>query len=135
MHCIVALFAGLVFGLGLILSGMTDPENIQNFLDVSGNWDPALMFVMVGAIMLSAITFLWVKRRSHTILGEPLALPVNSTIDRRLVLGATLFGVGWGLAGFCPGPAVASLISQPQKAGLFVVSMIIGMLLFHALKK
>ncbi len=135
MHMIIALIAGLVFGLGLILSGMTDPENIHNFLDISGNWDPALMFVMVGAISLSAFAFFWAKSRSQTILGEPLVLPVNTIIDRHLILGATLFGIGWGLAGFCPGPAVASIISQPHKAGLFLISMIVGMLVFHRFKK
>jgi len=124
-----AFIAGLIFGLGLILSGMTNPENIQNFLDISGLWDPALIFVMVGAIAVSAVAFFLVKRTPNTILGEPINLPKNTTIDLRLIFGAALFGIGWALVGFCPGPALAAIITLPLEAGLFVASMLVGMLL------
>lgn len=135
MTLLFAFIAGLLFGLGLILSGMTNPDNIQNFLDIAGHWDPSLLFVMVGAIVVSAITFFWVKSRSISLLGEPLHLPTNTTIDRKLILGASLFGIGWGLVGFCPGPAIAAIITQTQEAGLFVISMIVGMLGFKLSKK
>lgn len=135
MQIIVALIAGLIFGLGLILSGMTNPDNIQNFLDITGNWDPALLLVMVGAIMVSAVAFFWIKRSEASLLGEPVQLPSNKLVDTKLIAGATLFGIGWGLIGFCPGPAVVTLVIQPQVAGLFIVSMIGGMLVFNCLIK
>lgn len=131
MQILIALLAGLVFGLGLILSGMTNPDNIQNFLDVSGNWDPALLFVMVGAILVSAIAFFWIKKRSSSLLGVPIQLPTNKIIDKKLIIGAALFGLGWGLGGFCPGPAIAALITQSEESGLFIVSMVVGMLVFN----
>lgn len=133
MKVIFAGFAGLVFGFGLILSGMTNPDNIQNFLDILGNWDPALLFVMVGAIFVSIFAFLWVKPRPTSLLGEPIQLPTNTVVDAKLMIGAALFGIGWGLIGFCPGPAIVALTIQPQEAGLFVVAMVGGMLLFNAL--
>jgi len=135
MQIVIALITGVVFGLGLILSGMTNPENIQNFLDIFGNWDPALMFVMVGAILISAIAFWWIKSKHTPILGESIHLPSNKVIDAKLIIGATLFGIGWGLVGFCPGPAIASMINQPQEAGLFVLAMIVGILTFNRFKK
>lgn len=130
MTLLFALIAGLVFGLGLILSGMTNPDNIQNFLDVFGTWDPSLIFVMVGAILVSVFSFLWMKSRPFSLLGVPLNTANNSSINQKLITGAALFGIGWGLVGFCPGPAIASIITQPQDAGLFVASMVVGMLGF-----
>lgn len=135
MKVIFAGFAGLVFGFGLILSGMTNPDNIQNFLDILGNWDPALLFVMLGAIFVSIFAFIWMKSRPTSLLGEPIQLPANTVIDAKLVTGAALFGIGWGLIGFCPGPALVALTIQPQEAGLFVVAMLAGMLLFKSLSR
>lgn len=135
MNLLLSFVSGLVFGVGLILSGMTDTTNVQNFLDISGHWDPSLMFVMVGAIMVSAVAFLWIKGRSTSLLSLPINLSKNTVIDSQLMVGAALFGVGWGLVGLCPGPAIVSLITQPQQAGLFVASMAIGMLIFNQFKK
>lgn len=135
MPLFIALLSGLIFGVGLILSGMTEPINIQNFLDITGRWDPSLMFVMVGAILVSAIAFLWIKPRPTSLLGTPLNLVKNTVVDYKLIAGAALFGIGWGLGGFCPGPAIASLTIQPAQAGLFVISMIIGMLTFKLASK
>ncbi len=135
MTLLFAFIAGLIFGLGLILSGMTNTANIQNFLDITGHWDPSLMFVMAGALMVSAVSFMLIKARSSSLLGVAIDLPKKSIIDQKLVTGAALFGVGWGLVGFCPGPAIVSLVTQPPQAGLFVISMVSGMLLFNVLNK
>lgn len=135
MQLFVALLAGLIFGVGLILSGMTNPDNIQNFLDITGNWDPALLFVMVGAIMVSAVAFFWIKKSETSLLGEPVQLPSNKLVDTKLIAGATFFGIGWGLIGFCPGPAIAALITQPEQASLFLVSMVAGMIIFKMVKR
>jgi hypothetical protein len=133
MQIIVALIAGLVFGLGLILSGMTNPAKVIGFLDVAGNWDPSLALVMGGAIAAAFLPFRLVKGRSTALLGGPLRLPTATGIDRRLVLGSLAFGVGWGLAGYCPGPALASLLSGGVKPLLFVAAMLAGMAVFELL--
>ena len=135
MNLLLSFVSGLVFGLGLILSGMTDTANVQNFLDITGHWDPSLMFVMVGEIMVSTVAFLWIKGRSTSLLSLPINLSQNTVIDSQLMMGSALFGVGWGLVGFCPGPAIVSLTTQPQQAGLFVASMAIGMVAFNVIKK
>ncbi|GAC1432649.1 MAG: membrane protein [Burkholderiaceae bacterium] len=131
MQAFAALAAGLLFGLGLILSGMTDPSKVIGFLDLAGDWDPSLAFVMGGAIFVGAIAFRFAKGRTVALLGDPMRLPTVSAIDRRLVLGALTFGAGWGLAGYCPGPALASLLSGSLKPVLFVVAMLAGMGLFE----
>lgn len=131
MQLFVPLLAGLIFGFGLILSGMTNPDNIQNFLDIKGNWDPALLFVMIGAIMVSAVALFWIKKSRTSLLGEPVQLPSNKLVDTKLISGAALFGIGWGLIGFCPGPAIAALFTKPEEAGSFIVSMVLGMLVFN----
>lgn len=128
---VTALLAGLVFGLGLILSGMGSPAKVQNFLDIFGTWDPSLALVMGGAIAVGLLAFTWAKRRSTSVLGEPMQLPTPSAIDRRLLTGAALFGAGWGLAGFCPGPAVMNLSILQPEVWLFVAAMLVGMLLQH----
>ena len=126
---IAALLCGLVFGLGLILSGMGNPAKVQNFLDFFGRWDPSLGFVMGGAIAVGLIAFTWAKRRKTALLGEPMQLPTAVKIDTRLLLGSAMFGIGWGLAGFCPGPALMNLFTMHKEVVIFVVSMVVGMLL------
>jgi uncharacterized membrane protein YedE/YeeE len=131
LRIVVALVAGLVFGLGLLLSGMADPAKVLGFLDLAGRWDPSLALVMVGAIALAASAFAWGRGRATSLLGEPIRLPAKRTIDRRLILGALLFGAGWGLAGFCPGPALVALGLGNAKAVVFVAAMLAGMGLFE----
>ena len=135
MHILSALFAGLVFGIGLILSGMTNPAKVLGFLDLAGSWDPSLLFVMGGALLVAAPAYAIGMRRKRTLLGEALQLPTGSVIDRRLVLGSLAFGVGWGLAGYCPGPAVASLLSGGLKPLLFFGAMLAGMGIYELLER
>lgn len=134
MEIFMALAAGLLFGIGLILSGMTDPGKVTGFLDLAGKWDPSLGLVMAGAIAVSVIPFHLASRRSTALLGGPMRLPTRSDIDRRLVLGSLVFGAGWGLAGYCPGPALASLLSGGAKPVIFVAAMVGGMLVFEWLE-
>jgi len=126
-----ALMVGLLFGIGLIASGMTDPSKVLGFLDLAGNWDPSLAFVMGGAIIIGSLVFPFATKRNKSMLGSPMRLPTATTIDRRLVLGGLTFGVGWGLAGYCPGPALASLTHGGAKPWVFVVAMLGGMALFE----
>lgn len=135
MIAIVALLSGLVFGLGLILSGMGNPAKVQNFLDIGGAWDPSLGLVMGGAIAVGLVAFTWAKRRKTSVLGEPMQLPTSTALDRKLLTGAALFGAGWGLAGFCPGPAVMNLATLRVEVWLFVAAMLAGMVLQHAWAK
>jgi uncharacterized membrane protein YedE/YeeE len=135
MPALFALLAGLVFGVGLIVSGMANPAKVIAFLDVFGAWDPSLVFVMGGAIAVASIGFALAGRRTTALLGEPMALPSSRSIDRRLVLGSVAFGVGWGLAGFCPGPALVALGAGEAKAVVFVAAMLAGMLLFEWMQK
>lgn len=124
---IAALLSGLVFGLGLILSGMGNPAKVQNFLDFFGQWDPSLALVMGGAIAVALIAFTWAKRRKTALLGDAMQLPISTAIDRELLIGAALFGTGWGLAGFCPGPALMNLATLTPQVWLFVAAMLAGM--------
>ena len=126
----IAALAGLLFGLGLILSGMTDPAKVLGFLDLAGSWDPSLAFVMGGAIAIGAGAFALAKRRGRSWLGQPMQLPAATRIDRRLLLGSLAFGAGWGLAGFCPGPALVSAAAGRQEALIFVAAMLLAMLAF-----
>lgn len=127
--------AGLLFGLGLIVSGMTDPSKVFGFLDLLGLWDPSLAFVMGGAILVGLFAFALSRRRGTTLLGEPLHVPASPRISKRLVLGSLVFGVGWGIAGFCPGPAIVSLGAGQVKALVFVGAMLAGMALFEGLER
>ncbi|MRT28928.1 YeeE/YedE family protein [Herbaspirillum sp. CAH-3] len=127
---LVALAAGLLFGLGLIVSGMADPAKVLGFLDLAGHWDPSLALVMAGAIAIGMPAFTLARRRSRSLLGAPMQLPTARGIDRRLVLGSVLFGVGWGLAGICPGPALVLLGMGSLEGLAFVMAMLAGMLLF-----
>lgn len=135
MPLFTALLAGLVFGLGLILSGMASPAKVLGFLDLAGSWDPSLALVMVGAIAVGLVAFALARRRTVTLLGAPLRLPTANVIDRRLVGGSLLFGVGWGLAGFCPGPALVALGMGELKAVVFVAAMLAGMGVFELLER
>lgn len=125
----LALVAGLVFGLGLWLAGMTDPARVLGFLDIAGAWDPTLMFVLAGAVGVTVVAFRFVLARRRPLLAERFELPTATAIDRRLVVGAAIFGIGWGIAGYCPGPAIASLASADVGVIVFVVAMIAGGLL------
>ena len=135
MSIVSALIVGLLFGIGLIVAGMTNPAKVQGFLDLAGNWDPSLAFVMGGAILVGLVAFRFAGKRERSLLGEAMRLPTASQIDRRLVLGGLAFGAGWGLAGFCPGPALASLTTGGSKALLFGGAMLAGMILFEILER
>lgn len=132
MLALSALAAGLIFGLGLIFSDMADPGKVLGFLDLAGRWDPSLAFVMGGAVAIGAIAFAIARGRSRSLLGAPMSWPALSRIDRPLIVGSALFGIGWGLAGFCPGPALVAASSGQPKAWLFVLAMLAGMAL-HSL--
>lgn len=131
MLAFTSLLAGLVFGIGLMVSGMANPAKVLGFLDLSGRWDPSLALVMGGAVAVSAVAFSIARRRSVSLLGAALKLPTARRIDRQLVIGSTLFGIGWGIAGFCPGPALVALGMGEAKAVVFVVAMLAGMGLFE----
>ena len=135
MQTLLALAAGLVFGVGLILSGMTDPAKVLGFLDLAGRWDPSLALVMGAAVAVGTLAFAFAARRGTTLLGAPLHLPPTRPIDARLVAGSVLFGIGWGLVGFCPGPALVALGMGQSKAWLFVAAMLAGMALFEAVER
>ncbi len=128
-RAIAALGCGLVFGLGLSLSGMLDPARVQGFLDVTGAWDPSLAFVMGGAVTVTYCGLFLVRRMRRPLLGQHFGLEADRPIDARLLVGSTLFGIGWGLAGFCPGPAVAALSTGLLPVLAFVAAMVTGMVL------
>ena len=134
MQIISALIVGMLFGIGLIVSGMTDPSKVLGFLDIAGAWDPSLAFVMAGAILVGAIAFRFAGQRERSLLGEAMRLPTARRIDRRLVLGSLVFGAGWGLAGFCPGPALASLATGAAAPWIFIGGMLAGMAVFEILE-
>ena len=123
------LLAGLIFGAGLALSDMVNPARVQGFLDVAGDWDPALAFVMVAALVPSGIGYLIHRRMARPLLQARFSIPESRVVDRPLLLGAALFGIGWGLVGFCPGPALAGLVLGAWQPWLFVLAMLAGMAL------
>lgn len=135
MYILTSLLAGLVFGIGLIASGMANPAKVLGFLDLAGRWDPSLALVMAGAISVGLIPFAVAKRRTQSFLGTEMKLPKARDIDRRLVGGGLLFGIGWGVAGFCPGPAVVALGMGEAKAVVFVVAMLVGMSIFEVMER
>ena len=135
MNALFAFVSGLVFGVGLILSGMTDPGKVIGFLDVAGNWDPSLAFVMGGAILVGFFAFRLAGKRARSFFGGAMHLPQRGDIDNRLVGGSLVFGIGWGLAGFCPGPALVSFASGMDKAAIFVAAMLGGMLVYTAAER
>lgn len=127
MGNLFGLISGLIFGLGLILAGMTEPLKVKGFLDLAGAWDPSLALVMGGAIALGIVAFAQAKGRELSWTGAHIEIPTNRTIDTRLILGGVLFGAGWGIGGFCPGPALVALGSGMGEAGIFVAAMLMGM--------
>ncbi|MDB4542717.1 YeeE/YedE family protein [bacterium] len=129
MKNIVALLCGLVFGIGLAVSGMTDTAKVLGFLDLFGNWVPDLAFVMGGAVCFTLVAFRFVLRREQPLLTPAFSLPTSTAIDRRLLGGAAIFGIGWGVYGYCPGPAISALVYLDSKTVIFVVAMLIGMAL------
>ena len=131
MKLLSAFVAGLVFGLGLILSGMADPSKVIAFLDLAGPWDPSLAFVMGGAIAVASVGFYFASKRSRAVLGDVMRMPTATRIDRPLILGSLAFGAGWVLAGYCPGPAVATLLSGRSEPLIFVLAMLAGMALYE----
>jgi uncharacterized protein len=135
MASVFAFVAGLVFGLGLIVAGMVNPAKILGFLDVAGKWDPSLALVMAGAIAVGLVAFALARRRTISALGLPMQLPSARTLDTRLVGGSVVFGIGWGLAGFCPGPAIVALGAGYAKAAVFVVAMLLGMGAFELIER
>ena len=135
MHALVSFLVGLLFGAGLVVSGMSDPFKVIGFLDITGAWDPSLAFVMAGAVVVGLVAYRLAARRTVALLGGPMRLPAAGAIDRRLVLGSLAFGIGWGLAGFCPGPALVALGAGYGKAAAFVAAMVAGMALFELLER
>ncbi|MEO8738805.1 MAG: YeeE/YedE family protein [Casimicrobiaceae bacterium] len=135
MYRSFAFVSGLMFGIGLIVSGMVNPAKVLGFLDLAGRWDPSLALVMAGAIAVAVPGFFVAGRRHATLLGTPMLLPATRTIDARLVIGSVLFGAGWGLAGFCPGPALVALGAGYGKAVTFAAAMIAGMLVFEFVER
>ena len=135
MALFYAWLAGLIFGIGLLISGMTNPAKVIGFLDLAGHWDPSLAFVMAGAIAVAAVGFKFARPRTRSLLGLPMNLPTARHIDRRLIVGSLLFGIGWGLAGVCPGPALVLLGSGIGKGAVFVIAMLVGMGLFEWLER
>jgi uncharacterized membrane protein YedE/YeeE len=135
MTVIVALIAGLIFGLGLTVSRMVDPAKVLGFLDVAGTWDPSLPLVMVGGIVVAFPAFHWVRRRGHNVLGRSVIAPPPWAIDARLIAGAAVFGVGWGLVGLCPGPALAALGLGSGRMLIFVAAMLGGMVAMDQLNR
>ncbi|MYM80578.1 YeeE/YedE family protein [Duganella sp. FT50W] len=135
MQVLMALIVGLVFGIGLIVAGMTNPAKVQGFLDLTGNWDPSLACVMGGAILVGLFTFRFAGKRERSLLGAAMRLPTANRIDLRLVLGGLAFGAGWGLAGFCPGPALASLATGGANVLIFTGAMLAGMIVFELLER
>ena len=134
MPLVLSWLLGSVFGIGLIVAGMTNPAKVQAFLDLGGAWDPSLALVMGSAIAVAMPLFRWSRGWSRSLLGGPMPLPPASRIDRRLVLGSLLFGAGWGLAGFCPGPALVALGMGYGKAAIFCAAMLAGMWLFQQME-
>ncbi len=131
MHILASLLAGLVFGLGLIVSGMANPAKVLGFLDLAGAWDPSLGLVMGGTIAVGVVAFFVARKRVVSLLGSPMRLPTSRDIDRRLVGGSLLFGIGWGIAGFCPGPGLVALGMGEVKALVFVAAMLAGMAIWE----
>ena len=135
MIVFASLLAGMVFGLGLIVSGMADPAKVLGFLDLGGAWDPSLAFVMAGAIAVGALAFAVARKRTVSFLGATMHLPTSRAIDGRLVIGSIVFGIGWGVAGFCPGPGLVALGMGEVKALVFVAAMLLGMGAFELLER
>jgi uncharacterized membrane protein YedE/YeeE len=135
MQILTSLITGLIFGIGLIVSGMADPAKVLGFLDLTGGWDPSLALVMAGAIAVGALAFAIAGRRTTSLIGLDMKLPNSRQLDRRLMAGSVLFGIGWGIAGFCPGPGLVALGMGESKALIFVAAMVAGMGIFELIER
>jgi hypothetical protein len=135
MQILFAAICGALFGFGLIIAGMTDSTKVLGFLDLFGQWNPSLIFVMVAGIGIAAIPFRFAMARRHSLLNLSMQIPAKRTIDHRLIGGSVLFGVGWGIAGLCPGPALVIFGSGSSKGSLFFIAMLAGMAIFELLEK
>lgn len=135
MRKVMAFLAGVIFGIGLLLAGMANPAKVLAFLDVTGHWDPSLALVMAAAIGVAFLPFSWARLQRTSLLGAPMQLPAKREVDRRLIGGSLLFGSGWGIAGICPGPAVAMLLTGHWPVWLFSAAMLVGMLVFAVLER
>ncbi len=127
MTILIGLLAGTLFGAGLFISGMMDPEKVIGFLDLFGNWDPSLMFVMGSALVVTVPAFKFILQRKKPFFNDAFTLPIKVNLDKPLIVGAAIFGIGWGLYGYCPGPAISSLASLNTAGFIFVPSMLVGM--------
>jgi len=134
MRLFFTFLSGFIFSLGLLISGMANPAKVLGFLDIAGLWDPSLIFVMIGAISTSFFAFQYAKHRSHTLLGEPINMSSSQEIDKKLILGGILFGIGWGLIGLCPGPAIVAIGTGNLYALYFSIAVVIGMLIYQKLQ-
>jgi uncharacterized membrane protein YedE/YeeE len=135
MRKLMAFLAGLIFGIGLLTAGMANPAKVLAFLDVAGAWDPSLALVMAAAIAVAFLPFRWARLQRTSLLGAPMQLPGKRELDRRLIGGSLLFGIGWGIAGICPGPALALLLTGRWQVLLFVAALLLGMRVFTALER
>jgi uncharacterized protein len=133
LHSIFALSSGIIFGLGLILAGMSNPSKVLAFLDITGLWDPSLMFVMGGAIGVGIVAFAFAKKRTMAILGDVMHLPSKQDIDSKVMLGGVIFGIGWGIAGICPGPSLVLLGAGSKQGIIFVIAMLIGITIYSVI--
>lgn len=134
MQSVSALICGFIFGIGLLISGLAAPQKVLGFLDVAGLWDPSLAFVMLGAIAIGIFAFKYAKRCPKALCGETINLPTSKNIDKKLIIGSLLFGVGWGLVGFCPGPAIVAVGAGKVKALYFTAAMLSGMIIYEWLQ-
>ncbi|WP_368927031.1 DUF6691 family protein [Serratia marcescens] len=135
LKTLLALLSGVIFGLGLIVAGMANPAKVLAFLDVTGAWDPSLALVMAGAIAVAAPAFLWARRRERSLLGETLQIPAAGRLDRRLLAGSALFGIGWGIAGICPGPVWVLAGAEISRVWPFLLAMLAGMALYDVIMR
>ena len=135
MRKLMAFLAGVIFGIGLLTAGMANPAKVLAFLDLAGAWDPSLALVMAAAIGVAFLPFSWARMQRTSLLGAPMQLPGKRELDRRLIGGSLLFGMGWGVAGICPGPAVALLLTGQLQVLVFVAAMLAGMIVFAALER
>ena len=128
---LIALLCGIVFGIGLSLSHMINPIKVLNFLDITGNWDPSLIFVMLGALIVAFISFKWILKRPAPLLAEGFHISKNTSVDKSLLLGAAIFGIGWGMSGYCPGPAVTGLGLLSLESVILVVAIYLGFFVYN----
>jgi uncharacterized membrane protein YedE/YeeE len=128
---LIALLCGIIFGIGLSLSHMINPNKVLNFLDITGNWDPSLIFVMMGALAVAFFSFKWIIKRPAPLLAESFHISRKSSVDKPLILGAAIFGIGWGMSGYCPGPAVAGLGLLSLESAIMIVAIFLGFFAFN----